>query len=274
MNITRYSSACPLRRLGKKNEIAPILAKCVPENFNTIISLFCGTGSFEFNFIDKVSYLFLNDLDSNAFNLYQVLNTQPDDLIEEFEMLPTGSDSWNYFKKTEFETPLKKAVKFLYLSNFGYMGMSGVIFLGKDNSKKQLQKNIKNFVKHICGSEKTTIQYLNCDFEKVFDKISFQNKSVLDTVFTFADPPYLDCANNYDTPEFTLSDHERLQNYLINSGTNFMICEFDNPEIIELSEKNNLFITEIAERRNMVNRRTEIIITNYPVKDFKHQKLF
>jgi hypothetical protein len=63
MKFNRYSENNPLRRLGKKNVIAGELAKHTPPNFDVIISLFYGTGSFENNYIGKVSHIFANDLD-------------------------------------------------------------------------------------------------------------------------------------------------------------------------------------------------------------------
>jgi len=274
--MKRYSTNNPLRRVGKKNVIAPILTKFVPENFDAIISLFFGTGSFEYNFVGKIKNLFANDLDSNVFNLYQVLNNNSDKLIEEIEMLPVGFDSWKYFKKykTMELSNVEKAMFFLYYSNFGYMGKPDTLRFGLDNNKKQLLKNIKNFVKEISTNTKTEINYLNCNYNEVLNKINFRNEDVINKIFIFADPPYVETGNNYDTPEWTLENHKELQTYLINSKMKFMICEFDNKDVIEISKNNNLFITEIAERRNMKNKRTEIIITNYPTNINIQQKLF
>jgi len=274
--MNRYSTNPPLRRLGKKNVIAPILAKYVPENFDAMISLFFGTGSFEYNYIGKIKYLFANDLDSNVFNLYQVLNNKSAELIDEIETLPVGSDSWNYFKnyKNMELSNVKKAMFFLYYSNFGYMGKPVTLKLGLTSDKNQLLKNIKNFVKEISTNKLTEIDYLNCNYNEVLKKIAFKSDIELDKTFIFADPPYVETENNYDTPEWTLENHKELQTYLINSKMKFMICEFDNKDIIEIANQNNLFVTEISERQNMKNRRVEIIITNYKISKNIQQKLF
>ena len=271
-----YSTNTPLRRLGKKNVIAPILARYVPKNIDAIISLFFGTGSFEYNYIGQIKYLFANDLDSNVFNLYQVLNNNSDELIDEFELLPVGLDSWNYFKKykTMKLSNVKKAMFFLYYSNFGYMGKPDTLRLGLYNDKKQLLKNIKNFVKEISTNKKTEINYLNYNYNDVLKKISLRGQTELNNTFIFADPPYVSTDNNYDTPEWTLENHKELQAYLINSKMKFMICEFDNKDVIEIANQNNLFVTEISERKNMKNRRVEIIITNYNVNNIIAPTLF
>ena len=42
-----------------------------------------------------------------------------------------------------------------------------------------------------------------------------------------------------------------------------MISEFNSSEVLKVAKDNNLKVIEIGERRNLGNRRTEIIITNY-----------
>jgi len=275
MNFERYSTHDPLRRLGKKNVIAKELSKYTPENFNTIISLFYGTGSFENNYIGKIDYIFANDYDANVINLYNVLKTKPNELIEEIELLPIHSDVFAQNKdyKTKQISDVEKAMFFLLYSNFGYMGRPDALRYVLGNSKKNLLKNIKGFLKEIVNNEKTTVSFTNYSYEKVLSKISFMDNDKK-KCFLFCDPPYLDTANNYDTPVFSEKDHANLQKVCIESEIQFMICEFDHPEVLKLAAENNLFITEVGERQNMKNRRTEIILTNYPTNYYKQKTLF
>jgi len=271
--MLRYPTNNPLRRLGKKNVTAPILMRHVPR-FDCMISLFYGTGSFENNFIGKIKYLFANDLDGNVFNLYQVLQNGPEELIEEIEMLPVGLESWKHYKGAEHESDARRAMFFLYYSNFGYMGKPNTLHLGLVSPKRRLLINIKNYMKYLASNDITEINYLNVDYKEVLSKIGFMirsNQQINDSEksFIFADPPYCGTTNNYDTPEWTIKDHAELQEYLIDSKIKFMICEFDQPGIIELAKHNNLTITKIAERTNLKNRRTEIIITNYETKKYQ-----
>ena len=42
------------------------------------------------------------------------------------------------------------------------------------------------------------------------------------------------------------------------------ISEFDNPKILEMSKGLNVY--QIGERKNLKNRRSEILITNYEIE--------
>jgi DNA adenine methylase len=42
------------------------------------------------------------------------------------------------------------------------------------------------------------------------------------------------------------------------------MSEFDNPAILDLAKEYGLNVITIGERKNMKNRRTEILLTNYP----------
>jgi len=272
--IHRYSSNNPLRRLGKKKVLIPKLSQCAPANFDSLISLFYGTGAFENTYIGQVKYLFANDFDNHVFNLYHVLKHKPTDLINEIEMLPVGEGSWQFYKKYKDMqlSDIENAMFFLYYSNFGFLGKGVTLRYSLGNNKKNLLINIKNFIKEISTNEKTEIQYLNNDFRDVFKKIAIRDLKEKNKTFIYADPPYVETINNYDTPEWTINDFSDLVNLLMKQDINFMISEFNNSQIIEIAEKNNLQITYLGERRNLKNRKAEIIITNYQVNIQK--KLF
>jgi hypothetical protein len=67
----------------------------------------------------------------------------------------------------------------------------------------------------------------------------------------------------YNAPKWTLKDFETLIKFLIGYGEKFMVSEFNSSEVLKVATDNNLNVIEIGERRNLGNRRTEIIITNY-----------
>jgi DNA adenine methylase len=222
--------------------------------------------------------MFANDLDLEVYNLYKVLKRKKsaNQLINELELLPIHSEIWKENKKYKEKklSNVKRAMYFLLYSNFGYMGKGDTLNFGFDNSKRNLLNNINNFLKNIVNNPKTSVNFLNYSYENVLSKISIRNEIEGDKVFVFADPPYVDTGNNYNTPVFTINDHAKLQKHLIDSGLNFMICEFNNPQILELAKKNNLYVTEIGERTNMKNRRVEIIITNYKPTNYVQQSMF
>jgi len=103
----------------------------------------------------------------------------------------------------------------------------------------------------------------NDDFEKFINKISFRGReNDKQNSFIYCDPPYLGTTDNYSN-SFTENDSLRLFNCLQNAGCKFAISEFDNDFVLSQAKERGLNIIYIGERKNIGNRRTEILITNY-----------
>lgn len=167
------------------------------------------------------------------------------------------SDSiFEYWKKNKEKNDVWRAARFLYLSNYSYLGECSTLRMQlEDNSKKILLENIEKTYKLI-----QDVKFTNVDFRNVLKKIiKSKNKN---KTFVYADPPYLDKKNNY-SDSFTIKDTEDLFNILIGSGYKFAISEFPSPPILELVKKYKLNKIEITERRTLNNRSLEILITNY-----------
>ena len=75
-----------LRRLGNKSKIAKNIQEYFPEH-TTYIEPFFGAGGMFFN-KPRAKYNFLNDLDSDVFNLFQVATNRNQDLIDLFLQMP------------------------------------------------------------------------------------------------------------------------------------------------------------------------------------------
>ena len=247
-----------LNRLGNKTRIAEDIVKHFPQHA-TFIDMFFGAGGIYFN-KSNARYNFLNDIDDDVFNLYKVLQESKVELIKEIELMPvteTLLKHWNDNKETE---PMKKAVRFLMLSNFGYMGKPNTLCFGQSygNQKKSTLSKIEQTFERIKYA-----QFMCCDFRKVLDKIQFRDNE--GKAFIYADPPYLGTDNNY-SHSFTEQDTKDLFELLVNSKIKFAISEFDNEVVLKLATEYKLNVTTIGERQNMKNRRTEILITNYEVQ--------
>ena len=104
---------------------------------------------------------------------------------------------------------------------------------------------------------------MNVDFRKVIPQLAFRNNSPNERLFTFiyADPPYLGTTSNYNLPKWTEQDSQDLINICKETDLKMAISEFDNPKILEMAK--GLNVIEIGERKNLKNRRKEILITNY-----------
>jgi DNA adenine methylase len=253
-----------LRRLGNKQKIAKDVQVYFP-NHKTYIEPFFGAGGMFFN-KPKVKYNILNDLDSDVFNLFQVVMNQKDELKKTFYIMPIHSGLLDYWKENKETEPIRKALRFLFLSNYTLMG-TGTSMRGSstEESKQNIEKNIDKVHKHLEYSK-----LFNFDFVDFFRTISFRRQSEIDGAFIYADPPYLNTNDNYSN-SFTEEQSNSLFDTLIDTGCKFAMSEFDNPFIIEQAQKRGLNIIYISERQNLKNRRTEILVTNY---ENRQQSLF
>jgi DNA adenine methylase len=101
-----------LRRLGNKKKIATKIQAHFPPH-KIYIEPFFGAGGMFFN-KPKAKYNIVNDLDSDVFNLFQVVMNQRDELEKAFKMMPIHSDLLDYWKKHTETEPIKKALRFYF----------------------------------------------------------------------------------------------------------------------------------------------------------------
>jgi DNA adenine methylase len=241
-----------LRRLGNKTKIAAKIQAYFPPH-DLYIEPFFGAGGMFFN-KPLARHNMLNDIDSDVYNLFWVLLERKEELISALEIMPIHEQLFKHWKTNQETDPVRKAMRFLMLSNFGYMGKSETIRLDFTNPKLVLLDGISSVsekIKHCFFS--------NCDFRGVFKKLSLQKK---DSPFAYCDPPYLGTTNNY-LQGFTEQDSLDLFDTLETFGHKWAMSEFDHPFILDQAKKRGLNIVEIGERVNMKNRRTEILVMNY-----------
>ncbi len=244
-----------LRRLGNKRKIAVKIQAHFPKH-HIYIEPFFGAGGMFFN-KPKAKYNILNDLDSDVYNLFQVISNQKEALEAAFKSMPIHLDLWEYWKKNTETDPVQKALRFIFLSNYGFLGKPETLRYLSGNTSKLIYENINRTNEFIFGCE-----FMNTDFRDVFKKLSFKSEKEKLNTFAYCDPPYLGTDNNYEQG-FTEQDSSDLFDVLQNSGVHFGYSEFDHPFILEQAKQRKLNVIEIGERRNIKNRRTEILVTNY-----------
>ena len=253
-----------LRRLGNKKRMAKELIKYFPEH-KIYIEPFFGAGGMFFN-KPKAKYNIVNDIDSNVFNLFQVVSNQKEELEKAFYNIPIHSDLLNYWKKNEETEPIKKALRFLLMSNFTLMGTGSQLSYLTNDNKLNVLEMIDATSKFMFG-----VTFDNSDFRKFIPKISFRGRELDKSyAFIYCDPPYLGTTDNY-SDSFKEEDSNDLFNTLEEIGCKFAMSEFDHPFILEQAEERGLNIIYIGERQNIKNRRTEVLITNY---ENRQQSLF
>ena len=146
-----------------------------------------------------------------------------------------------------------RAVRFLFYSNWGFLGKPNTIRFG-GNTKRIILKNIANTRRML-----EHVDIMNSDFRDMFKRLSRLDEN---NTFFYCDPPYLDTDNNYKCG-FTYQDSIDLFDILVSTKCKWAMSEFNHPFIIEEALKRNLNVIYITERHNIGNRRVEVFITNY-----------
>jgi DNA adenine methylase len=264
----RSASSSMLRRLGNKTRLLPKLLALFPEHITTFIDMFMGSGAVTFAMVDRAKYIIANDNDEEVFNLFMAVKEHQRELAEILEIMPIHDRLFKYWKKQQEHDCVWRAARFVMLSNFGLFGKPDSLRVNAvGDSKAATLHGIIDAFKAI-----QSVQLLCVDFRKVLSTIHWKDDLERKSTFMYADPPYIATESNYKN-DFTEQDTQDLFEILVNSGLRFALSEFDNPFVLELAQKYGLHVTELGERRNLKNRRTEILITNYePVQ--KQPSLF
>jgi len=244
-----------LRRLGNKKKLVNKILPHFPKH-DLYIEPFFGAGGMFFN-KPKAKYNIMNDLDSDVYNLFQVVSTRKTELEMAWLGMPIHIDLWEHWKKHKETEPIKKAIRFLFLSNYGFMGNAETLRYNNTNTAKLIYQNIENTKKLLFG-----VEFMNCSFEEMFKKISLGSEREKNKAFIYCDPPYLGTANNY-VSGFTNEQSFNLFEVLQNTGVRWAMSEFDHPFILEQAEIRKLKVIDIGIRNNVKNRRKELLITNF-----------
>lgn len=241
-----------LRRLGNKTKIAKKIQGYFPQH-KMYVEPFFGAGGMFFH-KPRAKYNIVNDLDSDVFNLFNIVMRNREELLEGFKKLPIHSDLLNYWNENTEEDGIMKALRFLYLSNFTFMGNGGSQFNGAENPKEVFYSRLEVTFDYL-----DNVQFFNKDFSKFLSLLREKNSSI---TFIYCDPPYLGTSDNYSN-SFTEEQSEQLFDSLEKTKCKYAMSEFDHPFILRQAKDRGLNIIYIGERQNLKNRRTEILVTNY-----------
>lgn len=245
-----------LRRLGNKTQLAAEINSHFPKH-KAYIELFFGAGGMFFN-KPPAKFNFVNDLDDDVVNLF-MLNDRVDELVFQLKRMPISSSLFKHWRHNKEIDPVRKALRFLLLSNFSYMGKGETLRFSADNPKKMILKSIDDTFNQL-----ENVKIMNYDFRQVLEKISF-SKTVLskDETFIYLDPEYFGTESNYNTPQFTFKDIKSCFELMSDCGIRCAMSGFSDKEINKLIQKHNFNSISIKERRTLKNRNNEILITNY-----------
>jgi len=250
-----------LRYVGGKRTIAKKIIPHFPKHSRYISFNFGGGGLF-FNKKPAAKYNFLNDIDNNIHNLFTVILTKKKEFEKILKTIPYHQGTWDWIKENDFGDDVMKAIKFIYIQNFGFLGLDGTLKIESRTAHKTAVNRIEKTYQFL---NKCNCKFIKRDFRDVLKNISIEDKSKF---FIYSDPPYLDTSKSISyQKEWNLQDTKDNLDIAVNCGINMAISEFDNPKIIKLAEERKLNIIPITLRRNLDKNRTEILITNYKLNN-------
>ncbi len=243
-----------LRRLGNKKKIAHKIYSLFPAH-SVYIEPFFGAGGMFFN-KPRAKHNILNDNDEEVHNLFWVLQRNHSELLEIAKQAVQHESLFTHWKKNKETTPVLRAMRFLYLSNYSFMGKMDTLKIGPTHSHQIMLDAIEKTSSMLEG-----VVFTKGCFRDMFRKINFPEHQ---KIVIYCDPPYLDTDNNYQAG-FCKQDVIDLFDLLQQYDYPFYYSEFNHPFIVEQAKERSLDIITIGERQSLKNRSTEIVVTNHPV---------
>lgn len=266
---------------GGKRQLLHELDRRLPSRWNTYFEPFIGGGALLVDLENRgrLSHAVIADLNRELVNLYRVVKTKPEQLIDELSLADFQNDEESYKQlKHEFnclagsgKNRIRRAALLVYLNKHGFNGLWRVNRKGEFNvpfgrhAKKSLPSE-PAILKFHALLQKVTI--LHADFEKT---VSPAKKGD----FVYFDPPYHPLSKtasftDYHASGFRFSDQERLAKTFLrlsDKGVNVMLSNSKVPEVEALytdfpvaTVPAKRYINCNGERRSGAY---EIIVTSY-----------
>lgn len=242
-----------LYRLGNKQRIAERIVPHLPDH-QLWLEPFFGAGGLYFNKA-KASRNIVNDRDSEVFNLFTMVMDRPRDLEEAWFAMPIHEDLWKFWKKQCPTDPVWRAVRFLFQSNFGFLGKPQTLVWNRKNAKQLLQDRIRQTRELLYD-----VEFMNVDFRAMLGRIPL-SKGERRKALVYCDPPYLDTDNSYGMASaWSEQDTRDLFAMLVASEMRFAVSEFDHHLVLAIAKEHDLQVVNIGSRHNLRNRRNEVLI--------------
>jgi DNA adenine methylase len=197
------------------------------------LELFAGGGSIFFA-KPKAQSNWLNDIDKELVNCYQMIKEKPQALIASLHGEQALKERHTYYKH-EFipQNDLERAQRWFYLNRTSYSGIMNMknCYWGYGDKYSMRPENWANNI--LRTSQKLqNVTLTTLDFEEILDNLPSD-----DRIFLFIDPPYFNAdQDKFYTHSFNKEDHYRLSRALLRNANKFnFLLTYDNcPEICEM----------------------------------------
>jgi DNA adenine methylase len=245
-----------LRRQGNKGKLLPWLLPCFPAQITSLIEPFAGTLAVALAMLrsHRCSYCFCNDQDQEVVNLWYVLREAKPELLDALLATPYHEQIFAQFRKTLPTDPVWRAARYLYLSNFSYLGDGTTLRFGQTHDRRRLLAALDAFQAETLSA----VQFLCGDFRAVFSKLALRPGRERAQAFVYNDPPYVGTQSSYTG--FTLQDLQDLLELNLASGLRFALSEFASAPVLALLADYPVSIYRFPERRVLSTRAQEILV--------------
>jgi len=257
-----------LRWAGGKRWLIKQLDDFLPIQFNHYHEPFIGGGSIFFHMNPKKA--FISDFNEELIETYNAIKSNPHDVIKHLKLFKNTKEEYLKIRKQNFQSPEKRAARFIYLNQTSFNGIYRVNLKGQYNVpygyREKYKFDIENILEVSSMLENTIIQH--ADFMECIDNVK-ENDLV------FLDPPYTVAHNNngfiqYNQKIFSLDDQYRLKELIFKIKAKkayYILTNANHPKIREIFDVGDN-ITEVT-RASLIGGKgavrgkySEIIITN------------
>ena len=265
--------------VGGKRKLKEEIKNLVPNKINIYYEPFIGGGAILFHL--RPNKAVINDFNKELINVYKTIKENPEELITDLRTHKTDSD---YFydirsldRKNDFLklSNIKRASRFIYITNHSYNGLYRVNNSGYINSPFNKELKRKTFDEDVIRSvsnylNDNNITILNGDFEDAL-------KGIKKGDFVYFDPPYHPVSaslkfTGYVQGGFLESDQIRLKvlcDKLNDEGVKFLLSNSDTQFINDIYK--GYIIHSVSVKRTFSpdkkNRKEikEVLIRNYEI---------
>lgn len=214
----------PLKWAGGKSRLSSQIRERIErfKNINRFIDLFSGSGTVSILASTYFNNIVMNDTNSELINLYQVIKSKPQELIEILEKFKLEHSKETYLSIRSLDrsphysdmSNLFKAARTIYLNKTGFNGLFRVNSDGYFNvpfANPEFNPDYLSLLELSRLLNGIQIDFYSLDFEKLGEEIKKGD-------LVYIDPPYdrleNDTFNGYTKERFTQSDQLRLRDFI------------------------------------------------------------
>lgn len=282
----------PLTYYGGKQNMVRHILPLIPDH-ETYVEPFVG-GAAVFWAKQKAGVEVLNDTNQEIVNLWQVLQTQPDELAAMIAATPYSRRVYDFslqvYKFAEFHEPVRRAWATWIQCNVSFAGKIGAgwAYDNKPNDGGQDKWALAYHAKRLSFADQDHLQAVNDRLAHV----QFECRDALYVIkqrdhpsaFHYIDPPYPNTEQG-SYAGYTIEHYTQLLDLLTTLEGKFMLSSFDAPLLREYATAHGWIIREFDKigRANLAvdgkreKRNPEVLAMNYDpstIQDLNTNQLF